>query len=114
MAIPIEMWIGIALLAAVLLALSVLLWRFGPRRGAFMQPAAALRPVGTPVAVMLYVLAAVQLLIAVLVAIRLGEDGPVWGLIVVAAVMALIYVAFAHAWALGTRTARHADRADAT
>lgn len=88
---------GLALFGLAMLGVAL---RFGPRRGFWNQPAAALRRPGRVTFVGLYALAAVHVLLGIVAATAVPGGG--LGVLLVLAAMAAFYVLCAHSYALAT------------
>ncbi|MCW2925981.1 MAG: hypothetical protein JWM98_3385 [Thermoleophilia bacterium] len=87
---------GLAMLGVVL--------RIGPRRGAFNQPAAALRRPGRGMFVSMYALAALHVVLGLVAAIAVPGGGI--GVLLVLVGMAVFYVLCAHSFALAATLTR--------
>ena len=93
-------WLAIVVLGAVMLGAFALVLRFGPRRGAWNQPAAALRPPGRGLRLALYGFALVHVLLG-LAATTADSVGP--SALLIATLMGSFYVACAQVMRLSSR-----------
>lgn len=95
---------GFALFALAMLGVSL---RFGPRRGYWNQPAAALRRPGRGMFLSMYALAALHVLLGLIAAIAVPGAGIAVLLVLVAT--GAFYVLCAHSWSLAHTISRRRD-----
>lgn len=99
------MLVGFVLFALAMLGVAL---RFGPRRGTWNQPAAALVRPGRRLFISMYALAALHVVVGVIAAIAVPGAG--LGVLVVLVATAVFYVLCAHSWSLATGVARRRAR----
>jgi hypothetical protein len=68
-------WVAIVVFILALTALALVVFRYGPRRGAWNQPAAAYRSPGRRARLALMVVAALHVIVALGIAIRVDGAG---------------------------------------
>jgi hypothetical protein len=98
------MLVGFALFGLAMLAVAL---RYGPRRGYWNQPAAALRRPGRFTFRGMYAVAIVHVVLGVVVAIAVPGAGI--GMLLVLVATACFYVLCAHSFALATGTKRRVE-----
>lgn len=92
---------GMLLFALAMLGVAL---RFGPRRGTWNQPAAALVRPGRRLMIAMYLVAGIHVLLGIIVAARVPGAGI--GVLLVLVATAVFYVLCAHSWSLAASIAR--------
>jgi hypothetical protein len=105
--IVVAMLAGFAAFGVVMLAVAL---RWGPRRGTWNQPAAALRRPGARLAASMYVLAGVHVVLGLVLATSFEGGG--LAIFLAMCVMGAFYAMCAQCWTIAQRLVRRRDQRD--